>query len=350
MESECILSAFHWMECSVALMDTATLEAIYWVDDARRCPTGPMPRRCAPCCTGRCKRFDRQLLHAAVVGTEHGGVLITGKGGIGKSTTALLCLEAGLTYLGDDYVIVALDPVPYAYSLYSTAKLNEDQAEQLPGLQKLRKPSIGPRDHAEPEKAVFQLYPDWRGSIGYRIPLRAILLPVISDQEATSFGAAGAYATQRSAAFTTLSHLPRAGRWSQTFHNSDVRGSAKLRTPAGPRPARYPTGDQGISGRRSGTAGASASRAGVTPLISVIIPVFNGVTFLAGAVRSILAQDYPSLDIIIIDDGSTEDIAGAVRTLPVEVRLFRRANSGPAAARNFGIREATGEFLAFLDV
>jgi glycosyltransferase involved in cell wall biosynthesis len=74
------------------------------------------------------------------------------------------------------------------------------------------------------------------------------------------------------------------------------------------------------------------------------------VRFLPGAVRSVLAQDYPSLDIIIVDDGSTEDVAAAARALPVDVRLFRQENAGPAAARNRGIREATGELLAFLDV
>jgi hypothetical protein len=350
MESARILSAFHWMECSIALMDTATLEAIYWVDDAAAMPYWSYASPLRTLLHWALQRFDRQLLHAAVVGTEHGGVLITGKGGIGKSTTALVCLEAGLTYLGDDYVVVALDPVPCAYSLYCTAKLNEDQAERLPGLQKLRNPSIGPRGHAEPEKVVFQLYPDWKGSIGHRIPLRAILLPVISDQEATSFGPAGEYATQRSAAFTTLSHLPRAGRWSQAFINRVCNALPSFELRLGRDLSAIPSAIQAFLADVPARSLLGPTVPEVAPLISVIIPVFNGVTFLHGAVRSILAQDYRSLDINIIDDGSTEDIAAAVRTLPVEVRLFRRGNSGPAAARNFGIREATGEFVAFLDV
>jgi GT2 family glycosyltransferase len=350
MESERILSAFHWMECSIALMDTQTLEAIYWVDDPRALPYWSIASPLRTLLHWAMQRFDRQLLHAAVVGTEHGGVLITGKGGVGKSTTALLCLEAGLTYLGDDYVVVALDPLPCAYSLYGTAKLNQDQAARLPGMLPLQTPMVGQPDQGEPEKAVFQLYPAWAGSIRCSIPLRAILLPVISDQEATSFAAAGVYATQRSAAFTTLSHLPRAGRRSQAFITRMCQALQSFELRLGRDLAAIPPAIRAFLAAVPARPPLAPTEPEAVPLISVIIPVFNGVTFLHGAVRSILAQDYPSLDIIIIDDGSTEDVAAAVRTLPVEVRLFRRANSGPAAARNWGIREATGELVAFLDV
>jgi glycosyltransferase involved in cell wall biosynthesis len=86
------------------------------------------------------------------------------------------------------------------------------------------------------------------------------------------------------------------------------------------------------------------------PLISVIIPVFNGAHFLREAVHSVLAQNYPCLEIIIVDDGSTDDIDAAVATLPIDVRFFKQANAGPAAARNHGIREAAGTLIAFLDV
>ena len=94
-----------------------------------------------------------------MVGTDHGGVIITGGGGAGKSTAALLCLEAGLRYLGDDYVVVALDPVATAYSLYCTAKINDDQAANFAGLLPLAQPKTGLRVHAEPEKTVFRLHP-----------------------------------------------------------------------------------------------------------------------------------------------------------------------------------------------
>ncbi len=86
------------------------------------------------------------------------------------------------------------------------------------------------------------------------------------------------------------------------------------------------------------------------PALSVIIPVYNGADFLAGAVASILAQDWESPELIIVDDGSTDAIEAAVAALPVEARLLRQDNAGPAAARNRGIRNATGDVIAFLDV
>jgi GT2 family glycosyltransferase len=350
MESERILSAFHWWECSVVLMDVQSLEGIYWIDDADALPYWSKASPLRTLLHWTMRRFDRQLLHAAVIGTEHGGVVITGSGGSGKSTTALTCLEAGLTYLGDDYVVIALDPVPTAYSLYCTAKLNDAQAARFPELLPLVQPKTEIQGYTEPEKTVFRLHPERADNIRDSIALRAILAAGISDQDETTFAAADLYATQRSAAFTTLAHLPRAGKGSldfidrlcRTLPRFELRLGREL--PAIPEAIRRFLADASQKGIVEPTVPAA------TPLISVIIPVFNGARFLPSAVQSVLAQDYPSLDIIVIDDGSTEDIAAAVRSLPVEIRLFHQENKGPAAARNRGIREATGELLAFLDV
>jgi glycosyltransferase involved in cell wall biosynthesis len=82
----------------------------------------------------------------------------------------------------------------------------------------------------------------------------------------------------------------------------------------------------------------------------VVIPVYNGAAFIADAVRAAMRQDYPALEIIVVDDGSTEDIAAALRDVLVDVRLFRQENGGAASARNRGIRDASGDFIAFLDV
>jgi deazaflavin-dependent oxidoreductase (nitroreductase family) len=86
------------------------------------------------------------------------------------------------------------------------------------------------------------------------------------------------------------------------------------------------------------------------PLISVVIPVHNGARFLSGAVASVLGQKYPPLEIIVVDDGSTDHLELAIENLPVEVKRIRQPQRGPAAARNIGITLASGEFLAFLDV
>jgi hypothetical protein len=350
MESGRTLSAFHWLECSVALMDTQSLEAIYWMDDAKALPYWSKASPLRTLLSWVMRRFDRQLLHAAVVGTDHGGVIITGGGGAGKSTAALLCLEAGLRYLGDDYVVVALDPAPTAYSLYCTAKINDDQAANFAGLLPLAQPKTGLRVHAEPEKTVFRLHPAKADSVQDRIALRAILVAVVSDQEETSFVAADLYTAQRSAAFTTLAHLPRAGKWSQEFITRLCQSLPRFELRLGRNLVAIPDAIKRFLADVPEQSATQPALPAAAPLISVIIPIFNGVRFLPGAVRCVLAQDYPSLDIIVVDDGSTEDVAATTRSLPVNVRLFRQDNAGPAAARNRGIREATGEMLAFLDV
>jgi glycosyltransferase involved in cell wall biosynthesis len=85
------------------------------------------------------------------------------------------------------------------------------------------------------------------------------------------------------------------------------------------------------------------------PLISCIVPVFNGERYLAEALDSIFAQTYRPLEIIIADEGSTDRTAEIVATFADQVRYLKQNNAGPAAARNLGIRVASGEFIAFLD-
>jgi len=85
------------------------------------------------------------------------------------------------------------------------------------------------------------------------------------------------------------------------------------------------------------------------PLISVIIPVFNGEKYLAEAIESVLAQDGFHFDIIISDDGSTDHTSEIASRFGSSIRYFYRANNGPAAARNLGISVARGDYFAFLD-
>jgi glycosyltransferase involved in cell wall biosynthesis len=83
-------------------------------------------------------------------------------------------------------------------------------------------------------------------------------------------------------------------------------------------------------------------------LVSVITPVFNGERFIAEAIESVLAQDHRPLEIVVVDDGSTDrsaEIAGSFE----EVVVLRGPNEGPAAARNEGVDRSCGELITFLD-
>ncbi len=83
--------------------------------------------------------------------------------------------------------------------------------------------------------------------------------------------------------------------------------------------------------------------------ISCIVPVFNGERFLAEALESILGQSYQHLEIIVVDDGSTDGSAAIVRKFGGRIRYHRQANVGAPAARDEGVRLSTGGMIAFLD-
>src|SRR5688572_16694880 len=85
-----------------------------------------------------------------------------------------------------------------------------------------------------------------------------------------------------------------------------------------------------------------------TPLVSVVIPCFNQAHYLGEAIESAIAQSYPSVEIIVVDDGSTDDPEAVVGQYP-GVRLMRQSNQGVSAARNSGLQASRGEYLVFLD-
>jgi len=84
-------------------------------------------------------------------------------------------------------------------------------------------------------------------------------------------------------------------------------------------------------------------------LVSVIIPAHNSQRYIASTLDSILVQRYRPLEILVVDDGSTDNTAQSVRGYAPEVRLIEQEQRGHPAARNAGIRAASGEFLGFLD-
>jgi hypothetical protein len=117
----------------------------------------------------------RSLIHGAVIGTKAGGVLLIGRGGSGKSSTALVGLGAGLHFAGDDYVVVETDGTPCAYGLYATAKVERKDLDLYTQLDAELHNPTGPPE----EKAVLFLN---REPPGFRagLRLRAIVLPRIT--------------------------------------------------------------------------------------------------------------------------------------------------------------------------
>lgn len=86
-----------------------------------------------------------------------------------------------------------------------------------------------------------------------------------------------------------------------------------------------------------------------SPLVSIIMPLYNKRPYVRHAIESIQQQTFTDWELIIIDDGSSDGSASEVPIDIKKIRLLQQKNAGPAAARNYGIREARGEFITFLD-
>lgn len=87
-------------------------------------------------------------------------------------------------------------------------------------------------------------------------------------------------------------------------------------------------------------------------LVSIIMPAHNSASYIADSINSLLSQTYNNMEIIIVDDGSTDNTAvliSGIANQSISVRYIYQKNLGPSAARNRGIKEARGEFIAFLD-
>jgi glycosyltransferase involved in cell wall biosynthesis len=96
-----------------------------------------------------------------------------------------------------------------------------------------------------------------------------------------------------------------------------------------------------------GLADRAAAPVAQDPLVSVIIPCYNGEAFLKEAIESALGQSYHRVEIIVVDDGSTDRSPEIAQQLPV--RYIRQPNRGLTPSRNLGIRESRGSYIVFLD-
>ncbi len=85
------------------------------------------------------------------------------------------------------------------------------------------------------------------------------------------------------------------------------------------------------------------------PLVSVIIPNYNYARFLGAAIDSVLAQTYENFEIIVVDDGSSDNTVEVVEAYGNRIKFCPQKNQGSATARNNGVKPSSGEFIAFLD-
>lgn len=158
--------------------------------------------------------YDVQYTHAAAVGLPEGGVLLAGKGGAGKSTASLACLDSELLFAGDDYCAVCApagglanaDETPMVYSMYNSAKGDRATVSRLPFLE----PLIRYWDVGGSEKAIWFLQEHFAHKLAAQFPLRAILIPRVTFGRDTRVTPAPAHAALLALAPSTVAQLPNA--------------------------------------------------------------------------------------------------------------------------------------------
>lgn len=204
--TERIYTAFQHGSGAVSVLDKERNLAIFWAPD----PRVPYWEKGSPVRTilhWWLLSKGLQLVHAAAVGNSTGAVLIGGKGGSGKSTTALACLESNLSYVGDDYTLLGLDSGPVVQSLYSSAKLNSDHVQRFPALL----PKIANPERLADEKALLFVNEHDPLKVATRLAVRAILLPRVTGLAETRLKRISVAITLAALAPSTIFQLPRAG-------------------------------------------------------------------------------------------------------------------------------------------
>jgi hypothetical protein len=166
------------------------------------------------------RQHELQYAHAAAVGTDDGAVLLIGKGGSGKSTSALTCLQhSGFHYFGDDYVLIKHTPHPYVYSLYNSAKLNADHAENFPHLLKY----ASNLDKLDTEKALIFIKDIFPEKIYHQMPIKAIVLPHVTGLQNSSYTSTSAAHALRALAPSSMFQLPGSSQNTFQYFSQLVR-------------------------------------------------------------------------------------------------------------------------------
>jgi hypothetical protein len=189
------------------MLDNDMGRAVYWLHDASEHPTYMSGSPLLTILHWWMSSHGRQFVHAGAVGTTEGGVLLAGKGGSGKSTTALACLNEELLYLGDDYCLINTTSPYRAYSLYNTGKVDAISLKMLPHLS-----TFITNTHCDFAGKLLlfvnQLQPK---RIIRSFPVRAILVPQITGKKDSELRLASKAHTLQALASSTLFQLSGAG-------------------------------------------------------------------------------------------------------------------------------------------
>lgn len=162
---------------ALSVCDLDSRSAIFWVQGRDRLPWTELAEPVRPALHWILSGPSLHLVHAAGVSTDDGGVLIAGKGGSGKTTTALACLDAGFGFSGDNYVALSTAGRPVAHSLFGNAKPRPGGLALLPGFaRELERPDC---DAGGEERYIVDVGRHRPELIRHDVPIEALLVPRI---------------------------------------------------------------------------------------------------------------------------------------------------------------------------
>lgn len=185
------------------LFDRTSSTGQYWMADAARMPAWHRGFPLRDLIHWWSRDLPLQLMHGGAVGFADGGVLLAGRSGAGKSTTAVACLDSDLLFASDDYVLVATTPQPYVHSLYATAKLEPANLGRFPELAG----KISNADQLPTQKPLLYVREHFPGKVTAGFPIRAIFLPRVTGARTTRLSPASAADSLAAVAPTTVAQL-----------------------------------------------------------------------------------------------------------------------------------------------
>lgn len=203
-----IRSVFHLGPDILVLWDKQQNRGLYWVEKADTIPYYEKGYPLSVLMNWWLSSLGCPMVHAACIGNESGSVLLTARGGSGKSTTTLNCVQSGMRIVGDDYAAIDLQG-GRAHSLYNTIKLKTlADVQRFPGLDKqvCNLDRVG--DGQDQEKAMVFLHQHYPQGLIDSMPLRAILVPRIVDRSETTIVPASAAEAFKALAPSTVFQLP----------------------------------------------------------------------------------------------------------------------------------------------
>ena len=193
--------------------------ALFWVPDAKQMGYNESSSPLRAIFQWWAKENGLQLVHAGAVGRATEGLLLIGTSGSGKSCTALSCLDSGYTCGGDDHMLLQLEPIPYAHSLYNVCRLKMGDITRFPYL----KPAIIDTSHTGLNKALVFLNNHFPGKTATGFNIRAVVIPRVSDNVRTKLERVTPATALKALAPSTILQLPGAGRTDLQWMSKFIR-------------------------------------------------------------------------------------------------------------------------------